>query len=71
VDVGPARDVEDDDVVRQPSGEMLNVWLPPQFTATVPLGLMDPPAPAEARIECEFGVKLAAMVWFADTLVNV
>src|SRR5258707_111550 len=34
---------------------MANVWLAPQFTGTLPFGLIEPPAPAEAAIVYVFG----------------
>src|SRR5690242_15743913 len=37
-------------MVWHPSGVMVNVALSPQFTVTLPLGLIEPPAPAEAAI---------------------
>ena len=53
---------------------MVKLWLTPELTVTAPLGVMLPFAPADAVIVYWTGAliaKLAAMVWFAVTLVNV
>src|SRR5882672_11907026 len=58
-------------MVWQASGVIVNAWFAPQPTATLPVGLMAPPAPAEAAIVYEIRLKLAVIVWFAPTFVNV
>ena len=49
----------------------MKVWFAPQPTATAPLGVIEPPVPAEAVIVKLLSAKLATMVWLAVTLVNV
>ena len=54
-------------------GVIVNVWLDPLFTVTVPEGVIVPPVPAEAVMlqVTTTGLKLALMVWLAVTLLNV
>src|SRR6185295_13001811 len=55
---------------KQALGTMLKVWLAPQFTLTAPLGLIEPPAPAEALIVKVLIAYETLIVWLAWTLVK-
>ena len=51
---------------------MANVWFAASGTITVPLGEIDPPAPADATMMWPaLAAKLASIVWLAPTLANV
>jgi len=52
-------------------GVMVNDWLAPEFTVTVPEGLIEPLLPALAVMVNVMGVNAALMVWSAVTLLNV
>ena len=52
-------------------GVIVKVWFDPPLTATAPEGDMEPPVPADALIVYVFTAKLADIVWFAVTLLNV
>jgi hypothetical protein len=43
----------------------------PQAAATLPLGAIEPPVPAEASIVKLFRLNVAAIVWSPVTFVNV
>src|SRR5438067_8564504 len=59
-------------IVWQESGVMVKPLLAPQLTPTTPLGLIAPPAPAEAlMVKLPEEVNVALMVWLASTLVKV
>ena len=55
----------------QASPAIANVTLSPQLADTLPLGVMEPPLPAEATIVYGSPWKLAAIVWSVVTPVKV
>ena len=58
-------------IVWHASAAIVNAWSAPQFTLTLPLGLIEPPAPAEAVIVYVLSANDAAIVWLPVTFVNV
>ena len=51
---------------------IVNAWLAPHATDADGVGLIEPPVPAlDVIVYGPFSVKLAAIVWFACTFVNV
>ena len=58
-------------LARQGAAVIVNDWFAPEFTLTAPEGEMLPLAPAEAVIVYVLIAKLAEIVWFAVTFVNV
>ena len=50
----------------------MNVWLPPGGTLTAPLGVIVPPVPGvDVIVYDNPDSKVATMLWFAITFVNV
>jgi hypothetical protein len=49
----------------------VTVWLAPYVTRVAPEGEMEPLAPAEEVMLYDLTPKVAAIVWLADTLLNV